>query len=270
MRDISNCGGPCFNFGGQDGRFLEEVMDAAALNGIDEPLLATLTLDAEERQGMRASNVIGIVPGASEENIIINAHADGWFDGANDNGDGLAIMLALAEHFSQPGNRPERTLVFVGSAGHHTRGLNGPDMLVELNPELIEKNVLAINLEHVAAKQINPARTDTLGVRDAITDAGEGFLMNGLSQRSDFLEAIIREGGIRYGMNFVSTATTYGAGDNPDVDAPLLQLIQGNPLYHTSGETVDTISTPGMERVARFVAYFVKQVAAAPRARFYP
>lgn len=270
MRDISNCGGPCFNIGGQDGRFLEQVLDAAAENGLSDGVKATLSLEAEERSGMRASNVLGIVPGESEENIIINAHVDGWFDGANDNGDGLSIMLALAEHFSRPEHRPARTLVFVGSAGHHTRGLNGPDQLVELNPQLIANNVLAINLEHVAARQINPARTDTLGVRDVITDAGEGFLMNGLSKPTPYLQSVIREGGARYGLNFVSQASTYNAGDNPDVDSPVFQLIQGNPLYHTSGETLETISKPGLERVARFVAYFVTEISAAPRERIYP
>jgi len=268
-RDISGCGGPCFNFGGQDGRFLEEVMDAAAAKASDK-LRATLTLKDEERRGLRASNVLGIVPGKSDENIIINAHLDGWFDGANDNADGAAVMVALAEHFSKPENRPARTLVFVGSAGHHTPGLNGPAQLVALNKALIARNVLAINLEHVAVRQLNPARTDTHGLRDYIADSGENFLMNGLSVRTPFLERIIREGGLRYGLNFVSQASTYGAGDNADVDGPLFQLIQGNPLYHTTGDTLETISTPGLERVARFVAYFVREVAAAPRAQFYP
>lgn len=270
MRDISNCGGPCFNFGGQDGRFLEQVMDAAAEAGVTDRLQATVELQAEERMGMRGSNVLGIIPGTSEENIIINAHVDGWFDGANDNGDGLAILIALAEHFAAAEQPPARTLVFVGSAGHHTRGLNGPDMLVELNPGLVANTVLAINLEHVAARQLNPARTDTLGVRDVITDTGgEGFLMNGLSRSSPFLEDIIRTGGSRYGVNFVSQGSNYNAGDIPDLEAPVFQLIQGNPLYHTSGETLDTISTPGLERVARFVAFFVGQVAEAPRENFY-
>jgi hypothetical protein len=266
-RDISGCGGPCFNFGGQDGRFLEEVMDAAAVANASDKLRATLTMKDAQRKGLRASNVIAIVPGASDENIIINAHVDGWFDGANDNADGAAVMIALADHFAKPENRPARTLVFVGSAGHHTPGLNGPDQLVALNKELIERNVLTINLEHVAARQLNPARTDTNGLRDYIADSGENFLMNGLSERSPFLEKIIREGGLRYGLNFVSLATTYGAGDNPDVEGPLFQLIQGNPLYHTTGDTAQTISTPGLERVARFVAFFVREVSLAPRAQ---
>lgn len=266
-RDISGCGGPCFNFGGQDGRFIEEVMDAAANAKASGKLRATLKLTQTERKGLRASNVIGIVPGTSNENIIVNAHVDGWFDGANDNADGAAVMIALAEHFAKPENKPARTLVFVGSAGHHTPGLNGPDQLVALNKELLARNVLTINLEHVAVRQLNPARTDTHGLRNYIADSGENFLMNGLSKRSPFLERIIRDGGLRYGLNFVSQATTYGAGDNPDVDGPLLQLIQGNPLYHTTGDTLQTISTPGLERVARFVAYFVGEVGKAERSQ---
>jgi len=222
----------------------------------------------ETRSGMRASNVLGIVPGESDENVIINAHVDGWFDGANDNADGMAVMLALASHFSRPENRTRRTLVFVASAGHHTSGLSGPGQLVELNPALIERNVLAVNLEHVAARQINPARTDTDGLRDLVSDSGEGFLMNGISRRSPVLEEIIRRGGDRYGLNFVSQASTYNAGDNPRLEAPNFQLIQGNPLYHTSGDALETISTPGLERVARFVAFFVREADALPAERF--
>ena len=37
-----------------------------------------------------------------------------------------AVMLGLARHFARPGNRPERTLAFIVSAGHHTPGINGP------------------------------------------------------------------------------------------------------------------------------------------------
>jgi hypothetical protein len=46
--------------------------------------------------------------------------------------------------------------------------------------------------------------------------------------------------------------------------------MQGPPLYHTTGEVLDAISTPGLERAARFFAYFLKQVDQAPRARINP
>ena len=35
--------------------------------------------------------------------------------------------------------------------------------------------------------------------------------------------------------------------------------MQAPPLYHTTGEVLGVISTPGLERMARFFAYFVKE-----------
>ena len=46
--------------------------------------------------------------------------------------------------------------------------------------------------------------------------------------------------------------------------------MQAPPLYHTTGEVLDVISTPGLERMARFLAYFVKEVAKAPLSEIKP
>ena len=48
--------------------------------------------------GLSPHNAIAVIPGSErpDETIIINAHADAWFDGAGDNGDGLAVLVALA------------------------------------------------------------------------------------------------------------------------------------------------------------------------------
>ena len=72
---------------------------------------------------------------------------DAWFDGAGDNADGYAVMLAMARHFAKPQNRPARTLVFVASAGHHTAGINGPRSFIANNPDLAQKAVLVLNVE---------------------------------------------------------------------------------------------------------------------------
>ena len=93
-------------------------------------LRVRLYLDADTRSGLTAQNVVGIVPGDSDEVVIVNAHLDGWFAAATDNGDGLAVQIALARHFARPENRLARTLVFVASGGHHSTGLNGPQNFV--------------------------------------------------------------------------------------------------------------------------------------------
>jgi hypothetical protein len=46
--------------------------------------------------------------------------------------------------------------------------------------------------------------------------------------------------------------------------------MQAPPLYHTTGEVADVISTPGLERIARFFAYFVKEVDKAQARQINP
>ena len=46
--------------------------------------------------------------------------------------------------------------------------------------------------------------------------------------------------------------------------------MQAPPLYHTSGEVPEVISVPGLERMARFLAFFLKQVDVAPWEQLNP
>src|SRR5690349_24038530 len=103
--------------------------------------------------GLSAVNVIGVLPGKSEEAIIVNAHLDSWFDGAGDNADGVGVLVGLARYFGQQKDRP-RTLVFVGSGGHHSSGMNGPANVVSMNPDLTRRAVMVVNLEHLAQFEI--------------------------------------------------------------------------------------------------------------------
>jgi hypothetical protein len=54
-------------------------------------------------------------------------------------------------------------------------------------------------------------------------------------------------------------------GGYSSLKAALVTIMQAPPLYHTTGEVADVISTPGLERIARFLAFFVKEVGKAPR-----
>src|SRR5262245_30576415 len=122
--DFSNCGVPSFNLGTDDGRFLKSVAQRAG----STELRVAISLHTEMRPGLKGHNTIGIVPGRRDnEIVIVNAHSDGWFDAAGDNGDGLAVLVALARHFAKPEHQTERTLLFVASGGHHGGRGNGPD-----------------------------------------------------------------------------------------------------------------------------------------------
>lgn len=274
-RDFSNCGNPCFNIGGRDGHFLEQVLDRAAITGTGNQVRARISLAATTRSGLMAENAVAVVKGRrGDEVIVLNAHVDGWFDGAGDNADGLAVMMALARHFARPEHRPERTLVFVASAGHHTPGINGPRSFVVANPELAKAAVMLVNIEHVAQRNFSPARTTAPdGYREAVADSGEAPIAVGVTNGSPFLQGIIDEGPSRYGVNFISERSTFQSGETggwSTLTVAKVSVMQAPPLYHTTGEVLDVISEPGLERIARFLAYLVARTDASPAGAINP
>jgi len=255
----------CFNIGGADGTFVGSVFDRAAAAGKADQLRARVYLAATERTGLTAHNVVGIVPGDSDEIVIVNAHLDGWYDAAGDNGDGLAVLVALARHFAKPENRPARTLLFVASGGHHSSGLNGPGHLVQMNPELTGRAVLVLNLEHIAQYLVDPV---TFEVSRTEQDMGWG-----ITNLAPFLVDLTDRARDRYGFQIRGD---YGNGVPGDLGGytplgvPRVQAIHAGPLYHTSGDVFESISVEGLERAARFYAYFIDGVAKATRAQLDP
>ena len=49
-----------------------------------------------------------------------------------------------------------------------------------------------------------------------------------------------------------------------------VQAIHSGPMYHASGDVVESISVPGLERAARFFTYFVGEAAKARRSDINP
>lgn len=79
-------------------------------------------------------NVVGYVKGSVHPDsfIVITAHYDHLgrmgkntlFPGASDNASGTAMLLDLARHYTQPANRPEKSILFIAFAGEEA-GLVG-------------------------------------------------------------------------------------------------------------------------------------------------
>jgi hypothetical protein len=280
MQAFDSCaapGIPCFYLGGQDGQFLEAAISAAQRTGA-RPLQMSVQLETTTLTGMTAANAVAVIPGKNPgaENIILNAHADGFFEGASDNGDGLAVLVALAHHFAQPRRRPERTLVLVAAAGHHTPGGNGAAAFVARHPEIVGKTVFILNLEHIA--QVNMQSTvrplaGRAGYRDLVADAVEYPQSVGITRESPFLFELFGRAARLYGKNVYTRFDSVAPGDlggYAPVTAPKAQLIHATPMYHTTGDVLGTISTPGLERAAHYFEYVVRKIDEAPTGKIIP
>lgn len=267
-RDFSNCNGPCFNIGTADGNFLTAIIGKAEAAELQDQLQLQLSLQASMLSGLQGQNTVGVVlgkTGPAGENVIVNAHADGWYDAAGDNADGLAVLLAMARHFAQPAHQPERNLVFVASGGHHSTGLNGPANFVNMNPALVANTVLVLNLEHIAQFEIRSA--------DWSVGPGEQPMSFSITNAAPYLTELASTGMARYGFNLNPDFRTAAPGDlggYRPLGVPMIQAIHSGPMYHASGDVLDTISVPGLERAARFYTYFIHEVTKADRMAIAP
>ena len=143
-----------------------------------------------------------------------------------------------------------------------------------MNPDLFDNSVLIFNLEHVAQRNFSPARSQFEdGYREYIADSGEAPIVAGITNQSPFLRQLFDLGVRRYGTNFVSGDSTMASGEGGgfrSTGVPIVTTMQAPPLYHTSGEVFEVVSTPGLERMARFMAWFVKQVDSASNTTIDP
>lgn len=82
-----------------------------------------------EASGRKRQNVIGYFQGSSPESVVIGAHYDsrpysGLAPGAEDNGSGVASLLAIAQAFAKSKTASLKSVYFVGFAGEE-KGLLG-------------------------------------------------------------------------------------------------------------------------------------------------
>ena len=131
--------------GKHDGQRLREL----AKNGAE----AVLTLEGDSKPGV-THNVWGVLPGKSDEVILVTSHHDSPFKGATEDAAGVAQVLAQAWAWGQvPKEQRPRTMVFVLDAGHFY-GSVGADTFPHSHKDIMERTKILITLEHLAAKEV--------------------------------------------------------------------------------------------------------------------
>jgi hypothetical protein len=253
---------PCFIVGGQDAWFLQQVIGKAANAGALDRLKGKISLDAEEKGDLVSANGIATIPGQSPKRIIVNAHADGYFQAGDDNASGLAVLVGLARYFAkQP--KPTHTLMFVASGGHHGPG-NGPTALVAAHPELKDGTLFILNLEHVAYADVVRGKTrapTNIGMtwELSVTEAAKAV---GVTNESPYLIDLWSYASRCFGVATYQSAGPTVSGDlggYRPLGVPMTQMIQSGTFYHSSGDVYEAVPADGIERAARFHAFLIEQ-----------
>ena len=134
----------------------EDAEQLIARLGARESLRARVVIDARLIRGATAHNVVGVLPGRSQEApIVIGAHHDCWFAAAFDDATGVAAMLAIAKTLADTGYEPERSFVFTShTAEEYGRADSAFDWLIGAwwqisyqHPEWASDAALYVNIE---------------------------------------------------------------------------------------------------------------------------
>lgn len=86
----------------------------------NDTVKATLRLSTRHSEG-KATDVYGILPGMTDEYILVHSHYDAVFNGAVQDASGMSEIMAIAKYYSSiPKEQRRKSLIFAAFDGHYT------------------------------------------------------------------------------------------------------------------------------------------------------
>ena len=208
----------------------------------------SLRLDIEILENVETENVFARLPGASDEEIVIAAHTDGYFQASMDNASGMASALEIARHYAAvPEAERPRTLVFPPLPPTTTMGRSGSGRGEESYDW--DNVAIALTLEH-------PSQTQLYWYNDDLMTSNTmgAFRWNALGSPAflDVVAGSLREFG-------VSRYTVMDPNPKLTRQAPGFHIID-HVIYHTTLDTPELVPAEGMERATRAFLRVIDQV----------
>jgi hypothetical protein len=232
---------PTFSMGQRDGFAMRDLI---ALSG--EPTHVKVKLDVKRVPNLKSRTVFGTLPGMTDETVVVVAHRDGWFEGANDNAAGVATALSLAEFFSKmPKEERKRTIIFAGTTGHHDNGAESGAWFTE-HPEFFAKTAVLLNAEHTGAMATGQNSTRMLSGA-----AGSTWFAGGDALAGIVAKALDTFGVVTYAQSAGSPAGEIGRYHQY---APAMQIMTSGFVWHSNEETAASISPSGLVAITRTYA----------------
>lgn len=250
----------------------------AVLQSRFESLGLPVRLQRSEDVGLELINVVAELPGTTrpEEIILVGAHFDAYYQGADDNASGVAALLELARVLSS--HRFERTVRFVGFDMEEL-GLAGSTHYV--NTSRGEHLVAALVFDSIGYYDSTAGSQQTL---PGLPSPSEGdFLAVIGNDSSRHLATELHELNTRLGLMKTVTLLTPGEGASPLTgnlmrsDHTPFWLTGGkalfltdtanfrNPHYHQETDVPETLSPEPFRQAVRMSAVGLAWWAGEPR-----
>ncbi len=236
---------PTFSLGREDGL---KARDFIAQAGTGEAKVK-IVLNIERVPNLKTGTVWGTLPGTTDENVMIVAHRDGWFEGANDNAAGVATMIGLAEYFAKiPKEQRRRSIIFAGTTGHHNSSAESGAWFMQ-HPEVFAKTAVLFNAEHTGGKDSAPTSAQ-------LSNAPAAYRWYGTGER---LAGIVEKAMDAFGVPSFPQSSPSPPGEIGRYYrfAPSVEIINSAFVWHSDKETPETISPTGLAAVTRTYAKII-------------
>lgn len=228
----SDYGVPLFTLSQDDGFALRDAL------GTGQTVEISLQLDITIRENVRTANVFARLPGASDEEIVIAVHTDGFFQASMDNASGMASALEIARHYAaMPEANRARSLLFVLFPDHHHGeiGLRAWERTYDW-----DNVAMALTLEHPSQTQLYWYNDDLM---TSNTIGAFRWNATGSPEFLDIINGTLRDFG-------VATYTVMDPRPKLTSQAPGFHIID-HVIYHTTLDTPELVPAEGMERATR-------------------
>jgi len=224
------------------------------------PVVVRVNVDAR-RASITSFNIVGELPGADDEAVIIGSHHDGPWSSAVEDGSGIALVLAQAAYWSHvpPAERPHR-LMFLLNGGHMSGGA-GQAAFVRSHRDELDHVVLEVHLEH-AADEVSE-------VDGELRPTGQPETRWWFTSRIPRLEAAVREAieaeDLRRSYILPPTAfrekpTTDAANFYP-AGVPIVNYLVAPFYLFDAMDTLDKIHRPSLVPVTRAAIRIISSTA---------
>ncbi|GAA4712696.1 M28 family peptidase [Phytohabitans rumicis] len=220
---------------GSDGAWLRGLLAAGPVH---VRLTATSTVDT-----ITSHNVVGELPGADDDLVIVGSHHDGPWSSAVEDGSGIALVLAQAAYWSSvpAAERPHRMVFLLHAA--HVAGFTGQLDFIARHRAELDRTVLEVHLEHAARLPAN----------------GLPVPRWFFTSQVPALEAAVRGALVAEGVHRSLILTPTALGEQPPTDAafyyragvPIVNFLSAPYYLFDRADTLDKVDRAGLVPLTR-------------------